>query len=127
RTRSGHRRAEIRRLAGEKHRWNSIGALQRLPHLIRRIKPSPEVLGERAEDHLLHSIWNSYQRRRIVVHDAVGYADHAVARERLPARDHLIEHDPEREKVGPMVHKPAFDLLGRHVTWRSEHLAFACE
>ena len=39
---------------------------------------------------------------------------------RLAAR-HLIENDAERKDVRPVIHRPARDLLGRHVGGRAQH------
>ena len=44
----------------------------------------------------------------------------ALALERLPAREHLVEHRAEREDVRPRIGFLPFELLGRHVLERAE-------
>jgi hypothetical protein len=45
-----------------------------------------------------------------------------LALERLLPRQHLVEHDAEREDVGAVVDLVAEDALGRHVVRRAEQL-----
>ena len=45
----------------------------------------------------------------------------SVALERLLARDHLVDDDPERVDVGGRRDRPAFHLLGSHVVGRPDH------
>ncbi len=43
-----------------------------------------------------------------------------VALERKPTRDHLVEHDAQRENIRPPVHRFASSLLRRHVGHRTQ-------
>jgi hypothetical protein len=61
------------------------------------------------------------QRRRVDVHDRGNEARLALALKRLPAGQHLVEHDAEREDVGPGIDAAPFHLLGRHVANRAEN------
>ena len=62
-------------------------------------------------------------RRGLVAQDRGDHVHRARAVERTFAGQHLIEHDAEREDVGPRVDLPAARLLGRHVGHRAEDLA----
>jgi hypothetical protein len=44
--------------------------------------------------------------------------------ERAPAREHFVQHAPEREDVGATIHLLPLQLLGRHVLQRSGNRAF---
>ena len=66
-------------------------------------------------------------RRRFRGQDRRGQAGAARARERPPARGHLVEDHPEREHIGPGVHRLALELLGRHVLEGADHRALARE
>ncbi len=43
------------------------------------------------------------------------------------ARSHFIQHQPEREQVGPSVERLSQRLLRRHITSRSQHGARRCD
>ena len=59
-----------------------------------------------------------------VLHDRRDQRGLARARERLPARRHLVEHGAEREDVRPRVGLLALELLRRHVLEGPEDRAF---
>ena len=65
------------------------------------------------------------QRRRLVLEDRRQELDRARPRERPLPRRHLVEHHAQREDVGPVVQRPARDLLRRHVGHRPQHDALA--
>ena len=64
--------------------------------------------------------------RRCVLHDRRQQRDSAVAAERTPAGDHLVQGDAEGENVGPMIERRSLRLLGRHVGDGSENDADFC-
>src|SRR6185295_17162058 len=60
-------------------------------------------------------------------HDRTDQARLALARERLPAGQHLVEDASEREEVAARVGLPALELLRRHVLERAEDRAASRE
>jgi hypothetical protein len=61
------------------------------------------------------------QRLGLVVHDGVHEVELGGAVERPAARQHLVEHDAEREDVAARVEHAARDLLGRHIGRCPDH------
>ena len=55
------------------------------------------------------------ERAGLVVKDRVQRLDGRLALERLPSAEHLVQDDPEREDVAPMVGAVSPHLLGTHV------------
>ena len=64
-------------------------------------------------------------RRGVLLEDRVHRLDGRVALERAASRQHLVEHDAEREDVGAVIDGLPAHLLGRHVPHRAEHRARA--
>ena len=69
--------------------------------------------------------WRGAQGLAVEVLDADGHV--AVAHERRPPAEHLVEHDPEGVDVGAAVDRPAVDLLGRQVLGGADDRAGAGE
>ena len=88
---------------------------------------SARLLGEALANDALQVRWNLVahlgERLRLAVGDLVERIEHVLAGERAAPGDHLVEHAAEREHVGAVIDLFAFDLLGRHVTGRTHHLA----
>ena len=57
-------------------------------------------------------------RRGLAAQDRLDQLDHVPAVEGPPAREHLVEHDAQREHVAARVDGVAARLLGRHVRER---------
>ena len=55
------------------------------------------------------------QRRRLIVHDGVHRRPLRLATERPASGEELVQHDAEREDVGPRIDRLPERLLGRHV------------
>ena len=64
-------------------------------------------------------------RRGVLLEDRVHRLDGRVALGTRGARQHLVEHDAEREDVGAVIDGLPAHLLGRHVAHRAEHRARA--
>ena len=93
--------------------------------LARRLIAERRILGQRLEhdrvEALRDRVVEPRERRRIAVEDAIGDVGRRLALERQPAGEHLVEHDAQREQVGPRVERAAPHLLRRHVGERAHH------
>jgi len=74
-----------------------------------------DQVGERLGDRGIQA----RDRVRRAVHEMVEQRAVSATLERMPGREHLVEHRPEREQVGTLVDVPAVVRLGRHVARRA--------
>ena len=90
-------------------------------------RPAIRLLGEQAGHDLAcrHRQVGADLARvpRLRVEDLVDERRDRLARKRPRAGQKLVEHDAQREEIGPAVDLLAPDLLGRHVGRASDHLA----
>ena len=109
---SGGRRCHPRRVAVRHQVQLPPDVSSVLPSLVRVLgQADPCDLVESVRRHGLqrgHGSW-------LDAHDGVNQTRLALARERLLARDHLVDHTPERPDVRPGIRLLAFQLLGGHV------------
>src|SRR4029077_8637390 len=63
----------------------------------------------------VHLLW----RDGFLIHDFVDYCRDVLARKRLFAGDHFIEHHAEGKDVATAVNGATLDLLGRHIAGRA--------
>jgi hypothetical protein len=97
--------------------------LERQPRLADVAQPPFRVALEAAREQR-HDRYRCRGRQRRPVrcareHGSQGVADRLAAEERA-ARQHLVEHAPERPDVGALVHGAAARLFGRHVRGGAE-------
>ena len=68
-----------------------------------------------------NNLWIVLKFRRVFFKNRVHGLYIRIAFERAPARDHFIEHSAEREDIRTMVCGQTANLLGRHISHRSQH------
>ncbi len=74
----------------------------------------PQELLEKGDDSW-RQIGGSLQRQRLLVSDGVEDGVAVLATERKLSAQHLVEHDPQRPEVDPMVDRLTSGLFGSHV------------
>ena len=125
-TRRSHRRRRAGATGAATDWLPDAEGLERERHVPRRLEAVLSLLLEAVADDAVEPRRHLQLRRellRLLLQDRVQRLDRRVPVERPAARQHLVEHRPEREDVGAVVRGLAPRLLRRHVADRPQHHA----
>ena len=102
--------AAHQRLEGEDH---VAGRLKAFGGVLLQTVPYDAIEGRREIRARRRQLW------RVLLQDRIERLDGRLTREGALSRDHLVEHDTQREEIGAPIDLLSSDLLRRHVASRS--------